>query len=257
MRHVNLATGLGSRVLRAAVPHAHIGTTNYVSPAIGSGPGSLAGVAERAADAVLNRAFLEPLLGLGYPWRGAAILLGVHRWIRDGDDADVVADLDFLGVHCTTRAAAPFLPIPRAVDLPPVRRRRARERADLPRLGDHPREGSAWCSTRFARTAPSTGSSSPRVGRPLHRRGGPTSRVHDARRIAYYRSHLAQVAAATDGGGPRSTATSPGRCSTRAMRPKGWEPRLGLVHVDYDTQVRTIKDSGYWFADQLGGSARP
>jgi beta-glucosidase len=37
----------------------------------------------------------------------------------------------------------------------------------------------------------------------------------------------------------------------------GLVPRFGLVHVDYDTQQRTIKDSGYWFAEQLGGSARP
>jgi len=29
------------------------------------------------------------------------------------------------------------------------------------------------------------------------------------------------------------------------------------VHVDFATQERTIKDSGYWFAGQLGGSARP
>ena len=35
----------------------------------------------------------------------------------------------------------------------------------------------------------------------------------------------------------------------------GYEPRFGLVHVDYATQRRTIKDSGRWFARLLGGEA--
>ena len=37
----------------------------------------------------------------------------------------------------------------------------------------------------------------------------------------------------------------------------GFEPRFGLVYVDFDTQERIIKDSGYWFAEHLGGAARP
>jgi beta-glucosidase len=27
----------------------------------------------------------------------------------------------------------------------------------------------------------------------------------------------------------------------------GYEKRFGIVHVDFDTQKRTIKDSGYWY----------
>ena len=28
---------------------------------------------------------------------------------------------------------------------------------------------------------------------------------------------------------------------------EGYAPRFGLVHVDYRTQNRTIKDSAYWY----------
>ena len=33
---------------------------------------------------------------------------------------------------------------------------------------------------------------------------------------------------------------------------EGFDPRFGLVHVDFETQKRTIKDSGLWFQDFLG-----
>ena len=30
---------------------------------------------------------------------------------------------------------------------------------------------------------------------------------------------------------------------------EGYETRFGLVHVDFETQLRTIKESGRWYAD--------
>jgi beta-glucosidase len=30
---------------------------------------------------------------------------------------------------------------------------------------------------------------------------------------------------------------------------EGYRMRFGLVHVDYDTQVRTVKKSGKWYTD--------
>ncbi len=39
----------------------------------------------------------------------------------------------------------------------------------------------------------------------------------------------------------------------------GFQKRFGIVHVDYETQVRTIKDSGYAYAKVIrnGGSIPP
>ena len=36
---------------------------------------------------------------------------------------------------------------------------------------------------------------------------------------------------------------------------EGYRPRFGIVYVDYDTQQRTIKDSGYWFQQFLGAES--
>ncbi|MNY33746.1 Beta-glucosidase A [compost metagenome] len=32
---------------------------------------------------------------------------------------------------------------------------------------------------------------------------------------------------------------------------EGYEPRFGLVYVDFETQQRIIKSSGHWYADFL------
>ena len=40
----------------------------------------------------------------------------------------------------------------------------------------------------------------------------------------------------------------------------GYAKRFGIVHVNYETQKRTIKDSGYWYRDTiktLGANLRP
>jgi len=34
---------------------------------------------------------------------------------------------------------------------------------------------------------------------------------------------------------------------------EGYHARFGLVHVDFKTQLRTVKQSGYWFRDFLNG----
>jgi beta-glucosidase len=35
---------------------------------------------------------------------------------------------------------------------------------------------------------------------------------------------------------------------------EGFKPRFGLVHVDFETQQRTVKDSGLWFQNFLAGN---
>jgi beta-glucosidase len=37
----------------------------------------------------------------------------------------------------------------------------------------------------------------------------------------------------------------------------GYSKRFGIVHVDYDTQVRTVKDSGRWLAELIAAHAIP
>ncbi|MFY7963470.1 MAG: family 1 glycosylhydrolase [Chitinophagaceae bacterium] len=33
---------------------------------------------------------------------------------------------------------------------------------------------------------------------------------------------------------------------------EGYKARFGLIHINYKTQLRTVKKSGYWWRDFLG-----
>ncbi len=254
MHHVNLATAVGAQALRAAAPDAAVGNTHYLTAALGTGPGPhLAQRAERAANAMLNRAFLEPGLGMGYPVDDAPILRMMRRYIQDEDLERCEVDLDFLGVQYYTRLRAPFRPIPGLWTIPGFGADPTLEKTSM---GWEIRpEGLGMVLDmvhgydRYPRIVVTEGGAS--FEDHLVR-----GRVHDDRRIAYYESHLAQVSAAIDRGVPVD-----GYFCWSLLDNFEWAaglvPRFGLVHVDYETQQRTIKDSGLWFAGQLGGTAAP
>ena len=74
--------------------------------------------------------------------------------------------------------------------------------------------------------------------------------MHDQSRIDFFRAYLFQVLKAKSEGVPVEgyfvwTLTDNFEWS------EGYRPRFGLIHVDYATQKRTIKDSGYWFQELL------
>jgi beta-glucosidase len=82
--------------------------------------------------------------------------------------------------------------------------------------------------------------------------------VHDADRTAYLHSHLDAVANAIDAG-----ADVRGYFAWSLLDnfewAHGYAKRFGLVHVDYTTQVRTVKDSGRAYAAVIAsrGATRP
>ena len=51
------------------------------------------------------------------------------------------------------------------------------------------------------------------------------------------------------------SATATGRSSTTSSGRSATTQRFGLVHVDYDTQRRTIKDSGRYYARVIAANA--
>lgn len=86
---------------------------------------------------------------------------------------------------------------------------------------------------------------------PYDRDGG---RVPDTRRIAFFRAELAELARAIQDGA-RVRAFHAWSLLDNFEWNDGYTQRYGLTYVDFRDQKRTVKDSGYWYA-QLAATNR-
>jgi len=75
-------------------------------------------------------------------------------------------------------------------------------------------------------------------------------RVHDAERVAYLQAHIAAVAQALRRGVPVAGYMVWSLMDNFEWS-SGYAKRFGIVHVDYATQQRTLKDSALWYRDFL------
>jgi len=79
---------------------------------------------------------------------------------------------------------------------------------------------------------------------------GPDGAVHDPKRIDYLSTHLKAVSNAIAQGSPVKGYYQWSLMDNFEWA-LGYEKRFGIVHVDFETQKRIIKDSGYWYRDQI------
>ena len=70
--------------------------------------------------------------------------------------------------------------------------------------------------------------------------------VHDADRTDYLRTHIAAVGAALAQGVPMAGYMVWSLMDNFEWS-SGYAKRFGIVHVDYATHKRTLKDSAHWY----------
>jgi beta-glucosidase len=76
--------------------------------------------------------------------------------------------------------------------------------------------------------------------------------IHDMLRTEYVKLHIAAIAEAIQSG-----VNVKGYFLWSLLDnfewARGYDMRFGIIHVDYETMERTIKDSGYWYQRFLAG----
>ncbi|HVM97840.1 MAG TPA: family 1 glycosylhydrolase, partial [Candidatus Acidoferrales bacterium] len=248
VHHVNLCQSAAAKVLRDKVAGAVVGTTHVTAPVKATGDSVRHLRAQRSLDALLNRVYIEPNLGLGYPTNDCGLLRPVEKFFRSGDEQAIKVDFDFIGAQYYTRVSAPPLPIPLVGTLP--RRDQDYRRYEINVLGNTTQpEGmyDALARLHAYKRFPSIVVTENGTSVPDELEG---ERVYDHRRIDYYRRHLAQVLRAKRDGIPIDGYFCWSLLDNFEWA-EGYVPRFGLVYVDYPTQKRVVKDSGYWFKQFL------
>ncbi|WP_230672466.1 GH1 family beta-glucosidase [Rathayibacter sp. Leaf248] len=259
--HLLLGHGLAVPRLRAAAPEAEVGITlNLYSVRPASGSAADADAARRI-DGLGNRLFLDPVLRGAYP---ADVLddLGQAEWFAENapeeDLAAIAAPIDFLGINYYSRhtvAAADAAVVDR--DAPPSAYPGSESvvftGTDAPRTQMgweiHP-DGLQDVLAMAHELAPELPLFITENGSAYPDTVDEDGTVHDAERTDYLRAHLEACAGAVADGLPLR-----GYFVWSLMDNFEWawgySRRFGIVHVDYETQQRTVKTSGRWFSEFL------
>ncbi len=256
MHHLLLGHGLAVEALRANGRPSHelsiVLNFSQVLPASDS-PADLD--AARRVDGLHHRVFLDPVLGDGYPADVREDTAHLTDWsfVREGDEQRIAAPIDWLGVnyYTSTRVAAAVdlsAPTPgvfpglRGVDLLPPR-------GPLTSIGwEQSRDGLRDLLLRISREHPTVPLVVTENGSAWHDVRSADGSVLDDGRVAYLVAHLAAVEEAVASG-----ADVRGYIAWSLLDnfewAAGYAERFGLVHVDFATQERTIKESGKVYAE--------
>ena len=273
--HLNLAHGLGAAALRATMPGSGRVSLTLNLATVRPASASAADLdAARHVDGLANRIFLDPVLRGTYPADVLEDLRDVTDWafIRDGDTETINAPLDVLGVnyYSPTRVAAttPELvaqtsgrwvndPQATAGPTPYPGTRRA---FSLPQDGPYTAMNWRIDPESFTELLARVHRDYPGIPLVITENGAAfddvvseDGSVHDGERIAYLRGHLAAVHhAIVQGVDVRGYFVW--SLLDNFEWAWGYSKRFGIVHVDYPTGERRLKDSAHWYRDVIAGN---
>jgi beta-glucosidase len=247
IHHAVLCMAEGGRVLRKLLPDAEIGTTfscSYIEPHTDK-PKDIA--AAKRVDALLNRLFIEPVIGLGYPTEVKAIG-GINKYYQPGDEEAMKFDFDFIGVQNYTREIVKssfFTPYVGAALVKAEKRN--------VQLTDMKWEVYAPSIYHMLKQF----SNYPQVKKIYVTENGAAfpdmvtdGNVDDPKRIAYLQHYLQQVLKAKDEG-VNVQGYFIWTLTDNFEWAEGYHPRFGLIYIDFETQQRIVKSSGRWYGSFL------
>ncbi|MCW3093231.1 MAG: beta-glucosidase [Ferruginibacter sp.] len=250
--HTSLAQAEGGRIIRNLVPYAHIGTAFSFSQVVPHSDKKEDLAAANRVDILMNRLFIEPVIGKGYPIDDSfKFLEKLQLHNKAWKFADRLQfDFDFIGLQYYFPVVIKYNPL-----VPYVQ---ATEVNAKSRKVPHTAMGWEINADSFYRTIKRIWLYGGVKEIVITENGAAfkdevkNGIINDTERIDYFRHHLKAVLKAK-----REGVNIKGYFAWTLMDnfewSEGYTKRFGLVHVDFKTQLRTIKNSGYWWRDFLNG----
>jgi beta-glucosidase len=250
VHHTAIAQADGGRILRAEVAGANIGTSFSCSEIIPYTQSESDLLAAKRVDCLMNRLFVEPLLGMGYPtadWEVMEKFSIQHSTWRHTER--LTFDFDFIGLQnyfpLTIKYNA-FVPVVQAWEVKAKNRKKPHTA-----MGWEINGNSFYNIIKQFAAYPKIKSLMITENGAAYHDKLVTGRVHDAERIAYFEHYLDALLRAKQEG-LNITGYMAWTLMDNFEWAEGFNARFGLVHTDFKTQQRTVKDSGFWFKEFLG-----
>ncbi|PWS31776.1 GH1 family beta-glucosidase [Pedobacter paludis] len=247
--HTALAQADGAKILRAEVNRANIGTTYSCSEIIPFTQSDNDILAAKRVDCLMNRLFIEPAQGLGFPTADWDVLekfqIEYGTWRHK---ERLKFDFDFIGLQnyfpLTVKYNA-FIPVIQAWEV----KAKSRKKPHTAMGWEINANGFYNIIKQFA--------SYPNIKNIVITENGAAyhdkvvnNKVEDQERIEYFKLYLDALLRAKNEG-INITGYMAWTLMDNFEWAEGFTTRFGLVYNDFKTQQRTIKDSGYWWQEFL------
>ena len=248
VHHATLCQSQGARILKSIHPNSQIGTTfscSHLEPNTNSEKDRIATI---KVDALINRLFIEPSLGLGYPTNDLTLLDRIYSYFQPNDEKLLPYDFDFIGLQNYTREIVThsyFVPLLNAKLIKADKRKVPVTLMNwevypesiyqtLKKYDAYPQikkiiiteNGAAFHDTHF------------------------DGKIIDEPRTNYLKTHIREVLRAKQEG-VKVEGYFVWTLLDNFEWAEGYYPRFGLVHNNFMTQERIIKQSGYWYKQFL------
>lgn len=243
-RNLMLAHGAAVRRYRAVGAH-EIGLVVNIEPKYPATDEEQDRAAAERSAAYMNRQYLDPAYGIGCPKEMAAIFGPAWRDWTDDELTLAAEPTDWLGVNYYTRGVMKHDPAAAPVCANYVRQ----PGATYTETGWEVYESGLtetllWVRDRYGNPPVYVTENGAAFFDPPRANGG---RVADPHRVDYLRGHLRALHAAIEAG-----ADIRGYMAWSLLDNLEWSlgfaKRFGLVHVDFETQARTPKESARYYA---------
>ncbi|MBN9295732.1 MAG: beta-glucosidase [Filimonas sp.] len=239
----------GGRILRDLVPHAHIGTSFSCSEIVPYSDKPEDVQAAKRMDILMNRLLIEPALGRGYPQDDFKFLekLELHNKAWKYKER-MTFNFDFIGLQNYFPLVIKYngiIPIVQASEV-----KASTRKVPYTAMGWEVNGESFY---RLIKRFWLYGS----VKEIIISESGAAFKdevvngeINDVQRIAYFQEYLSALQKAKQEG-VNVKGYLAWTLTDNFEWAEGFKARFGLVHTDTNTQLRTIKNSGYWFRDFL------
>jgi beta-glucosidase len=248
MHHAMLCQGVGGRILKDMVPFNKVGTTISTTQIDYIGKGVRAEQTQVRFDIIFNRLFIEPIFGLGYPFKDFPLLKKVNRYLKQDDEKNLPFNFDFIGIQNYTREVVKYNPIvPYVKGKIVTASERGVEHTNMDwevypeAIYNMLHKINAYGKIKeFIITE--SGASFPDVRI--------KKKIHDTQRIKYLKSYMNQILRAKKDG-ININGYFIWTLLDNFEWAEGYTQRFGLVYTNFKNRKRYIKNSGYWFAEFL------
>ena len=253
VHHAALCQAEGGRIIRSSRNGCKVGTSfsySHIEPYRCNEEKDVLAAAK--ADALLNRMFIEPLLGLGYPTHDIKIIKRIERFMHAHDEKMLAFDMDFIGLQNYTRELvthAPFMPFLKAKIIKASKRNVHHTLMDWevypPSIYKALKRYNAYTQIKEIIITENGAAFTDVCADGV---------VNDINRTFFLQEYTAQVLRAKREG-VKVNGYFVWTLMDNFEWAEGFYPRFGLVYVDFKTQQRVIKNSGKWYSEFLKSTA--